>query len=29
MKTVESFTSNGAKKECSKDCKKACCADKV
>lgn len=28
MKTVESFTSNGAKKECGKDCKKACCAGK-
>ena len=28
MKTVESFTSNGAKKECEKDCKKACCAGK-
>ena len=28
MKTVESFTSNGAKKDCSKDCKKACCAGK-
>lgn len=28
MKTVESFTSNGAKKECNKDCKKACCAGK-
>jgi len=28
MKTVESFTSNGAKKGCDKDCKKDCCKDK-
>ncbi len=28
MKTVESFTTNGAKKGCDKDCKKACCAGK-
>lgn len=28
MKTVESFTSNDAKKGCDKDCKKACCKDK-
>lgn len=28
MKTVESFTSNGAKKGCDKDCKKECCAKK-
>lgn len=28
MKTVTSFTSNGAKKGCDKDCKKACCAGK-
>lgn len=28
MKTVESFTTNFAKKKCGKDCKKACCAKK-
>ncbi len=28
MKTVESFTTDGAKKACDKDCKKACCAGK-
>lgn len=28
MQTVESFTTDGAKKACDKDCKKACCADK-
>jgi copper chaperone CopZ len=28
MKTVESFSTDGAKKECDKDCKKACCAGK-
>jgi copper chaperone CopZ len=28
MKTVESITSNGAKKDCKEDCKKACCAGK-
>lgn len=28
MKTVESFTTNGAKKGCDKDCKKPCCANK-
>lgn len=28
MKTVESFTSNGAKKSCEPGCKKACCTGK-
>jgi len=28
MQTVESFTTDGAKKACDKDCKKACCAGK-
>ncbi|MGV6829104.1 MAG: heavy-metal-associated domain-containing protein, partial [Flavobacteriales bacterium] len=28
MKTVESFTANGAKKSCGPDCKKACCKGK-
>ncbi len=28
MKTVESFSTDGAKKGCDKDCKKACCAGK-
>jgi len=28
MKTVASFTTDGAKKACGKDCKKACCAGK-